>query len=310
MKKKRIIKLIASVFISAAMIIMSGCTGSEAAKTDFSIITTLFPQYDFARKIAGDTADVTLLLTPGSESHSYEPTPKDIARIQKADLFIYNGGESEVWVDEILKSSGNKDMKVLKLMDCVDLLEEDSEEDHHEHETEYDEHIFTSLRNSEKLIEDIQNAMSEVKPDSSELYKSNADKYKSELDSLDKKFTDMINGSKRRTVVFGDRFPFKYFSEDYGLECYAAFSGCSSETEASSATMSRLIDTVKNESIPVVFHIEFSSETICRKISDATGAQIALLHSCHNISKKDLESGVSYLDLMTQNYNELEKALN
>lgn len=310
MKKKRIIKLIASTFISSAMIIMSGCTGTETAKTDFSIITTLFPQYDFAREIAGDTADVTLLLTPGSESHSYEPTPTDIARIQKADLFIYNGGESEVWVDEILKSSGNKDMKILKLMDCVDLLEEDSEEEHHEHESEYDEHIFTSLRNSEKLIENIQDAMSEVKPDNSELYKSNAEKYKSELNSLDRKFTEMINNSKRRTVVFGDRFPFKYFAEDYELECYAAFSGCSSETEASSATMSKLIDTVKNESIPVVFHIEFSSETICKKISDATGAQIALLHSCHNISKEDLENDVSYLDLMTQNYNELEKALN
>lgn len=272
------------------------------------IVTTLFPQYDFAQNIAGDNADVTLLLSPGAESHSFEPTASDIALIQQADLFIYVGGQSEVWVDKILDSSGNKENS-LCLFDYISPLEEEHDHDH-DHGNEYDEHIFTSLKNSANLIDVINDRICKIDSKNADVYNANAEKYKSEIEALDNEFTDMIANAKRKTIVFGDRFPFRYFAQDYGLEWYAAFSGCSSETEASPATISELINIINEEQILIVFHIEFSNEKIAQKISQATGAKVELLHSCHNISKEDFENGVTYLQLMKNNYEILSEALN
>lgn len=310
--KRKIYRLI-SIIVSAAMICLCTACGNESVNDDnkLKIVATLFPQYDFANQITGGNADVTLLLTPGSESHTYEPTPKDVSKIQKADIFIYVGGESEVWVEDVLKSAQNRQLKTVRLMDYITPVEEVHDEDGHEHDdTEYDEHIFTSLKNSKILLNEICSAICESDKENEAEYKKNAEAYSEKISELDEEFADMINSAERKTVVFGDRFPFAYFAEDYGLECYAAFSGCSSETEASSATISSLIDTVKKEEIPVVFYIEFSSQSIANKIADAAGVKTALLHSCHNISKEDLENGTSYADLMTQNYQNLSEALN
>lgn len=313
MSVKRKIYRIMSVIISVVMFCLFTACGNETAEDNsrLKIVATLFPQYDFAKQITGDNAEVTLLLTPGSESHTYEPTPKDVSKIQQADIFLYIGGESEVWVDEVLESAQNKNLKTVRLMDYINPIEESHEEDEHDHdETEYDEHIFTSLRNSQVLLDEICNAVCEEDKENEETYKKNAEAYSEKISELDTKFTDMVNNAQRKTVVFGDRFPFAYFAKDYGLYCHAAFSGCSSETEASSATISSLIDIVKKDNVPTVFYIEFSSQSIASKIADASGAKTALLHSCHNISKEDLENGTTYVDLMTQNYQNLSEALN
>ncbi len=313
MSVKRKIYRIMSVIISVVMFCLFTACGNETAEDNsrLKIVATLFPQYDFAKQITGDNAEVTLLLTPGSESHTYEPTPKDVSKIQQADIFLYIGGESEVWVDEVLESAQNKNLKTVRLMDYINPIEESHEDDEHDHDqTEYDEHIFTSLRNSQVLLDEICNAVCEEDKENEETYQKNADAYSEKISELDTKFTDMIDNAQRKTVVFGDRFPFAYFAKDYGLDCHAAFSGCSSETEASSATISSLIDIVKKDNVPTVFYIEFSSQSIAGKIADASGAKTALLHSCHNISKEDLENGTTYVDLMTQNYQNLSEALN
>ncbi len=309
---KKINKLCVFITLAVISMIFTAC-GSNTASDSLKIVTTLFPQYDFAKQVtdSNSNTDITLLLTPGSESHSYEPTPKDISKIQQADIFIYIGGESEVWVDEILKSVGSDKLKVVRLMDYITPTEVESEDEHgHEYEHTVDEHIFTSLKNSEILLNEISNAICEVDKGNEKLYKNNTETYAKKIAELDEQFTEMISNAQRKTVVFGDRFPFVYFASDYGLDYHAAFSGCSSESEASSATMSSLIDIVKNENIPSVFYIEFSPQTIANKISDATGVETELLHSCHNISKDDLKNGVSYVDLMTQNYEKLSEALN
>lgn len=303
-----------SILISAALILgLTACT-SDSSGDELKIVTTMFPQYDFSKQITNDNANITLLLTPGSESHSYEPTAKDIAMIQQADLFIYNGGVSEVWVDKVMESFGSNSPETLRLMDYVEPLKsehEHSDEESHEHEDEeYDEHIFTSLKNSEILLDVINDKICEIDTDNSEIYIQNTNEYKSQISALDEKFESLTENSKRNTVVFGDRFPFRYFAEDYSLDCHAAFSGCSSETDASPATISELINIVNSENIPVVFYLEFSNKSIAEKISSATGAKTLLLHSCHNISKDDINSGITYVDLMTQNYENLSEALN
>lgn len=311
MSVKRKVKIFPAIVSAVILCLFTACGNQSADDDKLKIVATLFPQYDFAKQITGDNAEVSLLLTPGSESHTYEPTPKDISRIQQADVFLYIGGVSEVWVEDILQSANNQNMKTVRLMDYITPVEESHENDGHGHnETEYDEHIFTSLKNSQILMDEICSAICEKDTENLEIYKQNAENYSEKISELDKEFTDMINNAKRKTVVFGDRFPFAYFARDYGLECKAAFSGCSSETEASSATISSLIDTVKQEEIPAVFYIEFSSQSIANKIAGAAGVKTALLHSCHNISKEDLENGTSYVDLMTQNYQNLSEALN
>lgn len=293
--------------ISFVVLFLTGCY----EKTDdnrLKIVTTIFPQYDFASHITGDKANITMLLTPGSESHTYEPSPSDIAKIQQADLFIYNGGESEVWVDEILKSTGNDKLNTMRLMDYIEPLEEIHNDSDHEHE--YDEHIFTSLKNADLLLQAISKEICALDNQNSSIYKENTENYSKQITELDKNFKDMINSSKRKTVVFGDRFPFRYFAEDYGLEYHAAFSGCSSETEASSAAVSQLITFVKENNIPIIFYIEFSSQKTAGKIAEASGAKTALLHSCHNISKEDIKNKTSYIDIMQKNFENLSEALN
>lgn len=313
--KSKINKIITAVLIAVFSVVCISCgkSGNEG-KEKLKIVTTLFPQYDFAKQIAGDNAEITLLLTPGSESHTYEPTPKDVSKIQQADIFLYIGGESEVWADDVLRSVKNEKIKAIRLMDYITPVEEihdTSEGEEHGHdETEFDEHIFTSLKNAEILLDEISSVICEADKANSEIYKKNASEYMIKIKELDEQFTELVNNAERKTVVFGDRFPFRYFAEDYGLECHAAFSGCSSETEASSATMSYLIDIVKKENIPVVFYIEFSAKTIADKIADATGTKTSLLHSCHNISKEDLQNNVTYVDLMTKNYKNLSEAIN
>lgn len=314
---KKLLFLAALVFTAALI----GCAPNPAAKPDgkINIVTTIFPQYDFARQITGGRANITMLLKPGAESHSYEPSPQDILKIKNSSVFIYTGGESDEWVKKILASLDTSQMKIIALLDCVPAVEEelvegmqDEEEEHeHEHEDEpaYDEHVWTSPRNAKLIVQKIADTLCAVDTPNAAVYRQNAQNYTAELDKLDADFRALLGGAQRKTLIFGDRFPFRYFADAYGLNYFAAFPGCSTETEASAATVKFLIDKVKAEKIPVVFHIELSNEKMANTVAEASGAKIMLLHSAHNISKADFEKGLTYLELMKQNVLNLKEAL-
>lgn len=318
-----------SLFLVAIIgIFMTACDAKKdnIIKDDnrISIVSTIFPGYDFAKQIAGEKANVELLLPPGAESHSYEPSPQDIIKIQNADLFIYVGGESDEWVEKILDSMDTK-INVIKMMDVVDVYEEElvegmqEEHDHNiedhdhdaeEHEHEYDEHVWTSIKNSIKIVDAIGDKLENIDSTNKEYYSKNKNDYEEKLSTLDTKFTDLFNNANSKTLIFGDRFPFRYFVEDYKLNYYAAFPGCSSETEPSTATVAFLIDKVKEESINTIFYIEFSNHNIADTIAESTNAKTAMLHSCHNVSLEDIENNASYYSIMENNYNTLKGALN
>jgi zinc transport system substrate-binding protein len=278
-----------------------------------NVVTTIFPPYDFVREIAGDKVNLTMLLPPGAESHSFEPTPLDIIKVQNCDVFIYVGGESDAWVERILESMGTGGMEIITLMDCVEVVEEliveGMEEEEEGEEPEYDEHVWTSPKNAKLIVEKIASVLKGRDSSNAAVYERNTASYLAKLSALDSSFQEMINGAKRKTFVFGDRFPFRYFADAYGLNYFAAFPGCSTETECSAATIVFLVDKIRAEKIPVVFHIELSNEKIADTICEETGAKKLLLHAVHNISKRDFDRGANYYDLMSQNVKNLKEAL-
>lgn len=280
-------------------------------KDKLSIVATIFPPYDFARQIAKENANLTMLLKPGSESHSYEPTPKDIMQIEQCDVFIYVGGESDEWVNNILDSINTKNMTIISLLDCVDTLEEIEHEDHdgHEEHVEYDEHVWTSPKNAMRITKVIAEKLRKADPKNAQTYKGNEAAYLNQLDELDHTFTTIVQNGSRNIMVFGDRFPFTYFVKDYNLTYLAAFPGCSSETEPSAATMANLIKKVREEKIPVVFHLELSNQKVVDTLCESTEAKKMLFHSCHIVTKDELESGATYLSLMQTNAENLKHAL-
>ena len=288
-----------------------------------NVTATIFPPYDFVRSIAGDRVNLTMLLPPGSESHSFEPSPRDIITIQNTDVFIYTGGESEGWVTRILESMDTDTMQVLVMIDMVEALEEeivegmeddDDHDDHHhdddhDHEIVLDEHVWTSPVNALLIVRTITEILCEVDSGNADFYRNNAAAYIEALQELDAAFETVVAGAQRRTVVFSDRFPFRYFAHAYGLEYFAAFPGCSTQTEPSVATVAFLINKIRAENIPVVFHIELSNERMADTISGETGAQKLLLHSAHNITRRDFDAGLTYLEIMRRNVDNLRKAL-
>ena len=301
-----------------ALLALSGCgRGAEAEGAEgVSVVTTGFAAYDFARQLLGERGEAELLIPPGSETHSFEPTPKDIIDIQNCDLFIYTGGESEAWVADVLESVGGG-VRAVTLMDCVELLEEETvegmEDPHaghdHGHGAEYDEHVWTSPRNAALICGKIAAALSEADPQGAESYAAALEDYCAQLDELDAAFTEVVESGARRTVVFADRFPLLYFARAYGLEYFAAYPGCSDDAEPSAATVAFLIDKVREENIPVVFHIELSNELMADTVCDETGAEKRLFSACHNVTRAQFESGVTYMELMWDNVDALREAL-
>ena len=482
----------------------SNAQPSAATGDKISVVSTIFAPYDFVRQIAGDNIDVSMLLPPGSESHSFEPTPQDIIKIQNCDVFIYVGGDSDAWMQRVLDSMDTSNMEIIALMDCVEVVEEEivegMEDDHghsheheefdpanvkdrpmsdfsgewisgiplindgsldeyihhnaeekgvsekerkaellirwesdydniavedntltingssakydykgyriiesdygatvwysyqiaepvadmpvyitfsdhgygaeehhdehteeheteHEHEeighfhmkygnesfdilidneawepfyfdashsnaeigefmaghgeeAEFDEHVWTSPKNTKLIVQKISDVFSELDRENTEVYKENTADYLAKLDELDAKFQEIANSAVRKTLIFGDRFPFRYFADCYSLDYYAAFPGCSTETEASAATVAFLIDKIKEAEIPVVFHAEMSNKKMANTISEETGAKVLLFHACHNVTKDEMADGVTYIDLMNQNAENLKEALN
>lgn len=333
MKKLLACALAASVAIFG----LTACSNQDKADAHkLKIVTTNFAEYDFARQITGDKADVKMLLKPGAESHSYEPSPQDIKTIQDSDLFVYVGGDSDEWVGDILESMDKKP-NTFKLMDAVDLMEEEVKEgmvhehhhdDEHEHEheehadkheheheehadePEMDEHVWTSPVNAIKIVEKMSAEIIKLDPNNADTYKKNTEEYIKKLQKLDGEFRDVVKNGKRKEIVVGDRFPFLYFVKEYGIEYYAAFPGCSKDTDTNPATIAFLTEKVKEDNIPVVFHIELSNEQMSKAIAEATGAKSELLNAVHNISDEDFKKGVTYIDLMEHNVEVLKEALN
>ena len=411
MEKIRIYRKVISAFLLLTLI-LSGCGSTASGRTEdpvkgaaesrLQVVATIFPQYDFARQIAGGKADVYMLLKPGEEIHSYEPTPQDIKMIQNSDLFIYTGGENDVWAENILSSLGEEKggPRTVRLLDLVETFDEEelegmmpekgehdhghgseeeaeeghdheAEEDHdheteeghdheaegdHEHETEEDhdhvadaatitgghthvhggepdEHVWTSPENCVTLIQALTEEFCSADPDNAQTYRTNGDAYREAFETLDTQYLEMAAKAVRKTILFGDRFPFRYLAEELGLTCYAAFSGCSAESEPSAATIAFLIDKAAEEQLPVVFQIEFSNGNIARAISEAAQVkvkrntakraesaggtagteipriQVLQLHSCHNVTRNEFNSGETCLSLMTKNLEALRTAL-
>lgn len=311
---KRLLSILMCAVLALAL---SACGPVQPAEAEgVSVVATVFAPYDFARQLVGDNGKVTMLLPPGSETHSYEPTPKDILEIQSADVFIYVGGESDAWVADVLESVG-EGVRAVTLMDCVELLEEETVEgmegeDAHEghgHEAEYDEHVWTSPRNAALICEKIAAALCEADPDNAAEYNANLAIYRAELARLDAAFTAIVADGARDTIIFADRFPLLYFARAYGLEYYAAFPGCSDDAEPSAATVAFIIDKVREENIPVVFHVELANEDMADTVCDETGAAKRQFNACHNVTRSQFNEGVTYLDLMWENTEVLKEAL-
>lgn len=293
----------------------------EDGKTQ--VVCTLFPYYDFARQIGGDDVDVTLVVPAGRETHSFEPTPMDVIRISQADVFIYNGGESEQWVTDILDAAGEDIPCVLSMMDAAELHEEElvegmqsgtSAHDHHDHdedeeEIEYDEHIWTSPVTAMALCRAITDGLCQADPDHADSFRARLADYLAALETLDGTFRQIVAEGSRNLLVFGDRFPLLYFCREYGLDYRAAFHGCAGDTEPSLTTLKYLIDLVNEQHIPVVYTIELSSRKVAKAIAETTGAQVRTFHSCQTVSRAEFDAGVTYLQLMEANADVLREGL-
>ena len=292
-----------------------GAGASSVSGGKLKVTAANFPSFDAARTVAGERIELLMLLPPGAESHSFEPSPRDIVNIRGSDFFIYTGGESDAWAEKILESSDSRARRVIALLSLVDAVEEEivpgmeEEEGEEEEGPAYAEHVWPSPRTAKTIALALAAAFSELHPAGADIYAHRAAAYAKKLDELDAEFTAATAAAQRKTLVFGDRFPFRYFADAYGLTYFAAFPGCSTETECSAATVAFLINKVKAEKIPVVFHIELSNEKIADAICEATGAKKLLLHACHNISRDDFEKGLGYLDFMRANLANVKEAL-
>lgn len=338
-----------AVVISISLILglVTGCDRKDKKDKDdgkLKVVTTIFPEYDWTKKILGDKAgdmDLTMLLSNGVDLHSYQPTAKDIKKISNCDVFIYVGGESDEWVNDVLEEANNKDMKVVNLMDILgnSLKEEEVKEgmtaedehdddDDHDHndddnrddhddkdddEIEYDEHIWLSLKNAIKCSEAIEKAISEADPANKDMYKKNLEEYKEKLSKLDKEYELTISEAKNKTLVFGDRFPFRYLVDDYNLDYYAAFVGCSAETEASFSTIKFLSDKIDRLGLKHIMKIEKSDKKLAKTIIKNTAkkdADILTLDSMQSTTFDDVKDGADYIDTMKKNLEILKRALN
>ena len=311
--------------ILLSMTLLGGCSSAPQTETNdrLQIITTIFPEYDWVMNVLGENpgeAEVTLLLDNGVDLHSYQPNAEDILKISTCDVFIYIGGESDAWVDDALKNALNEDMIVINLLDSLgDTVKEEEhvegmqEEHDHEEDAEYDEHVWLSLRNAEVLTGVIADALGSADPDNADSYRANAEAYITELQALDAEYTAMAEGAERKTLLFGDRFPFRYLTDDYGMDYYAAFAGCSAETEASFETVVFLAGKVDELSLPAIMTIEGTNHRIAETIRQNTASkdqEILVLDSMQGTTSKDVQNGISYLSIMEKNLEVLKTALN
>lgn len=326
MKEK--LKGLILVLFFALSLSLTGCTNEEVNKDDgvIDIVCLNFPCYDFARAIAGDeeNVEVSMLLKPGVEVHNYEMTPNDLIKIQNCDVLVYVGGESDEWVDEILRNLESEKL-VIALSNFVSVVPEEfkegmtEEDDDHElykHDegrdvaVEYDEHVWTSPKNATLIVRKMAEELSGTFEEHKDAFTLNGEEYAKKIDELDNEFKNIITDDARKEIIVADRFPLIYFTLEYGLDYFAAFPGCASESEASAKTISFLIDKVREDDIKYVFHIEMSNEKVANTICGETGAQSLLFHTAHNVTSEEFENGATYVSLMGSNVENLKLALN
>jgi len=331
---KKITALLLALFVLVGA--LAGCgKQNDTNKTDkLSIVTTIFPEYDWVREILGDKADnaeITMLLDNGVDLHSYQPTADDIVKISDCDLFIYVGGESDGWVEDALRNAANRNMKVINLLEVLgdsvktEEIVEGMQEEHehedahahddaeeHEHEEEADEHVWLSLKNAKMLVRVISKALQELDPDNKDIYAANADAYVKKLSALDADYQAAVDAASNKTILFGDRFPFRYLVDDYGLRYYAAFVGCSAETEAGFETISFLAKRVDEWKLPCVLTIEGAqhkiAETVVRNTT-AKNQKVLTMDSMQSTTTQDVKNGTTYLSVMEKNLSVLKEAL-
>ncbi|NLY72418.1 MAG: zinc ABC transporter substrate-binding protein [Tissierellia bacterium] len=302
------------IILTLFLLVSCGAAPQVEDQEGLRVVTSSFPLYEFVREIAGDSLQLELLLPPGAEVHSYEVSPVDMKKITNSDLFLYVGGDSDHWIDEMMESSDLEVKNFLRLMDHVKLLSEEesasmvAEED--EHEDEYDEHIWLSLENSQLMVDAITDKLVELDADKADAYKSRSEQFKNELSRLEEDYKELVDTSLRKVIIVGDRFPFLYLVRSLGLDYDAAYPGCSANVEENAQAIKGLIDRVRAEDIPVVFTIEMSRGTIADRIVEETGAKKLMLHSLQNVTKEEMEAGEGFISLMEKNLEVLEEALN
>ena len=331
---KKITALLLALFVLVGA--LAGCgKQNDTNKTDkLSIVTTIFPEYDWVREILGDKADnaeITMLLDNGVDLHSYQPTADDIVKISDCDLFIYVGGESDGWVEDALRNAANRNMKVINLLEILgdsvktEEIVEGMQEEHehedvyahddaeeHEHEEETDEHVWLSLKNAKMLVRVISKALQELDPDNKDIYAANADAYVKKLSALDADYQAAVDAASNKTILFGDRFPFRYLVDDYGLRYYAAFVGCSAETEAGFETISFLAKRVDEWKLPCVLTIEGAQHKIAETVVRNTttkNQKVLTMDSMQSTTTQDVKNGTTYFSVMEKNLSVLKEAL-
>ena len=310
----KVIFILVLIGLFSTLFFLPISTQESDAVEKTKVITTIFPAYDFTRTLSADTnVDIKMLIKHGTDIHSYDPTPQDITSIKEADIFIYNGGKSEEWVDKILDELDKDNTVIVRMMDAVELKEEDNtniveKEAEKEIEHEYDEHIWTSPKNVKSIAGNIAQALINRTPNDTSVIQHNLERFKADLDTIDGNFRQLAK-EKTGTLIVADRFPFKYFVDEYGFDYLAAFPGCSEHTESSAKTIAELNKKVEQNSQKIIFNLELSNTKIAQTIAKSTKAKILTWHSAHNVTQKDFDSGKTYLDFMRDNLANLGEAL-
>ena len=317
---RKIISLLMAVCLAAAL--FCGCNGTAVTNKKYSVVTTVFPEFDWTKEILGDRSsdfDLTMLIDSGVDLHSFQPTASDMMKISNCDLFIYIGGESDKWVGDALKQANNDKMIALNLLEVLgdkakneETVEGMQESDEEEEEEAYDEHVWLSLKNAAVFCEKIKNALSEIDPENADVFAENCKEYVGKLNDLDAQYSECAKNAKTKTLLFCDRFPFRYLTADYGLSYYAAFSGCSAESEASFETVKFLADKVNELLLNSVITLENSDNKIANtviKTSGKNGVKILTLDSMQSTTQNDVQNGVTYLSVMQKNLETLKIAL-
>ena len=318
LKKLHSIVALGTVLLASFMVAGCSLRSSESATNKIKVTASLFSQYDFARQIAGDKAEISLLLPPGSESHTYDPSPADILKISSSNIFLYTGKEMEPWADQIISSVKNDKLIIDDVSSGIELIDSEhhshhhGEHNHHEHEHEHnlDPHVWLDLTLAAKMVDNIVAAFCEKDPQNSSYYKNNAENLKQKLLELDADFNDMISTSKRKSIVFAGRFAHLYFIKRYGLDYISAFDSCSTEAEPSVKKVAKILDFIKKNDIPAVYYEEFSEPKIANSIAEQTGVKTLKFSTLHNVTKEQLESGVTFVELMRENLENLRQGLN
>ena len=315
-------KRIIGIILCAAMCAGLFCAcGANTDSGKLNIVTTIFPEYDWVKNIIGEDSEkfeLTMLLDRGVDLHSFQPTADDIIKISTCDLFIYVGGESDEWVDDALKESANKNMIIIDLLDVLgenakaEEAVEGMELEETEEEPEADEHVWLSVRNAQLFCEEIKNAVIKLDGENAQKYEDNTAAYTQKLAALDGEFESAVNGAENRTLIFGDRFPFRYLVDDYSLSYYAAFSGCSAESEADFETIKFLADKVDELNLSSVIMLEGTNHKIAQTVvstAKSENVKILTMDSMQSVDMNAVKNGTSYPDIMEKNLAALKEAL-